>query len=283
LGRRSVEFASPDGFRALKETLLLLAIVYLAIAAAAYFLADRMIFLPPPPSYAEGELPVVLVPTEDGARIATLHLPDPRAVHTILYSHGNAEDLGHLVPLLEQLRRTGFSVLAYDYRGYGLSTGGRATTSGASEDLRAVYRHAIDDLGIQPERLILLGRSVGSGPAAELAAHERIGGLVLESAFVSAYRVLTRIPILPFDRYPNLRNVREVEAPVLVIHGVNDEVIAYWHGRRLFDAAPEPKQLLRVEAAGHNDLVYVAGDRYWHALRSFSFLVEHGAAGHDRR
>lgn len=261
----------------LKAFLVLVLALYLACAVAVYFVADRMIFLPPASSYAEGQLPVVVVPAGDGVEIATLHLRNPGAAFTILYSHGNAEDLGHLEPLLRQLQRSGFSVLAYDYRGYGLSTGGPPTARGAYRDLHVVYRHAVEELGIDPDRLLLLGRSVGSGPATELAAREPVGGLILESGFVSAFRVVTSIPILPFDRFPNLRHLREVNCPVLVIHGAEDDVIPPSHGRRLFDAAREPKQLLWVDGAGHNDLVIVAGARYWQALQSFASLVQRHA------
>jgi abhydrolase domain-containing protein 17 len=261
----------------LKELLVLVAAVYVVAVAMAYLVADRMIFLPPASSYREGQLPVVMVPAEDGVRIATLHLHDPAADFTILYSHGNAEDLGHLAPLLQWLHEGGFSVLAYDYRGYGLSSGGPPGARAAFRDLEAVYRHAVDDLGIPPHRLILLGRSVGSGPATELAAREPVGGLVLESAFTSAFRVVTRARLLPFDRFPNLRHIRNVSCPVLVIHGTEDEVIAPWHAQRLFDAAPEPKRLHWVEGAGHNDLVAVAGATYLPTLRSFGREVERRA------
>ena len=258
----------------MREILVLFAVLYVGFAATAYFLADRMIFLPPPSSYAAEDLPIEMVPGENGASIATLHLPNPEAAFTILYSHGNAEDLGHLAPLLQELQRAGFAVLAYDYRGYGLSSGGPATAGGAYRDLRAVYRHAVEDLRIPPRRLILLGRSVGSGPATELAAREPVAGLILESAFTSAFRVMTRVQLLPFDRFPNLRHIRKVTSPVLVIHGRRDEVIGAWHGQRLFDAARDPKRLVWVERAGHNDLIAVAGASYWGALRSFAEMVQ---------
>jgi abhydrolase domain-containing protein 17 len=247
--------------------------LYLGFAAFAYVLADRLIFLPPRSSYSAADLPLVYVAADGGARIATLHLPNPAAPLTLLYSHGNAEDLGHLVPYLEAYRRGGFAVLAYDYRGYGLSTGGPPSAARAYRDLRGVYRYAVEEMRIPPSRLILLGRSVGSGPATELAAREPVGGLVVESGFVSAFRVVTRAQLLPFDRFPNLRHIRRVRAPVLVIHGTEDEVIPLSHGRRLFREAPEPKRSLWVEGAGHNDLMEVAGASYWEALRSFAQLV----------
>ena len=257
----------------LKAVLILGLALYLAFAAVAYFLADRMIFLPPASSYTASRLPVVQVPAEGGARIAVLHLAHPRASHTILYSHGNAEDLGHLSGVLERIRRAGFSVLAYDYRGYGASTGGPPTARDSYRDVAAVYRYAVHELGIPPSRLILLGRSVGSGPAVHLAAREPVGGLVIESGFASAFRVLTRVSLLPFDRFPNERQLRRVSCPVLVIHGARDEVIHPRHARALYAAAREPRRMVWVERAGHNDLVDVAGEEYGRALRDFAEVV----------
>ncbi|MBA2671597.1 MAG: alpha/beta hydrolase [Gemmatimonadetes bacterium] len=259
----------------LKSLLIILLLTYAGLALIALLLADRLIFLPPASSYAPGELPIVQVPGEGDERIAALYLPLEGAELTLIYSHGNAEDVGHLAGLMERIRdEAGVSVLAYDYRGYGLSTGGPPTAAGATRDLEDVYRYAVEELGIAADRLIVHGRSVGAGPALELAARHPVGGVIVESSFVSAFRVMTRIPLLPFDRFPNLRNMREVSAPVLVIHGLRDEVIPASHGRRLFAAAPEPKRQLWVEAAGHNDLVHTAGAAYWQALREMARLVE---------
>jgi fermentation-respiration switch protein FrsA (DUF1100 family) len=256
----------------MKSLLVTAVLVYAAFAAFAWFMSDRMMFLPPSPSYRAGQLPIVMVPT-DGGSIATLYLPNPRATITVLFAHGNAEDLGHAEPWLEELRRAGFSVLAFDYRGYGMSTGGPPSAPGATNDMEAVYHHAVNTLKIPPSRLVLYGRSVGSGPATDLAARVPVGGLVLESAFVSAFRVLTRVSLLPFDRFHNLRHIRRVRAPVLVIHGTDDEVIPFSHGRRLYEAAGEPKQSLWVDGAHHNDVPIIGGARYWLALAAFGGQV----------
>jgi abhydrolase domain-containing protein 17 len=250
------------------KMLVTVLIVYVAFAAFAWLASDRMIFQPPPSSYRAGQLPIVMVPA-DGGSVATLYLPNPLAAVTVLCAHGNAEDLGQLVPHLEELRRAGFAVIAFDYRGYGMSTGGPPSAAGATSDMDAVYRHAVETLRIPPSRIVLYGRSVGSGPATELAARVPSGGLVLESAFVSAFRVLTRVTLLPFDRFDNLRHIRRVRAPILVIHGTADEVIPVSHGRRLYDAAGQPKQALWVEGAHHNDVPFVAGAQYWSALAAF--------------
>lgn len=260
----------------MKSLLLTALIFYAALAVFAYLTADRQIFFPPASSYTRSELPVTLVPTEDGAEVAVLHLPNPEADLTVIHGHGNAEDLGHVAPLLREIHSAGFSVLGYDYRGYGASSGAPPTAEGAYRDIAAVYRYATEDLKIPPSNVVLYGRSVGSGPATDLAARKPVGGLIVESGFISAFRVVTRLPILPFDRFPNLRNIRKVNCPVLIIHGTDDEIIPLRHGRALFAAAPDPKMNFWAEGAHHNDLPWVAGDEYWKALREFRALLEAG-------
>lgn len=257
------------------KTLLIVAVfAYAALAAFAWFTADRQIFFPPPPSYTLSSIGATRVGTADGAEIAVVHLPHRDAQITILYSHGNAEDLGHALPFLEELRRRGFAVIGYDYRGYGMSSGGPPTAAGSYHDIEAVYEYATGALGIAPDRLVLFGRSVGSGPATWLASKRPVGGLILENAFTSAFVVVTRVTLLPFDRYPNLTLIPKVEAPVLVIHAVEDEVIPLHHGRSLYEAAQEPKRHLWVERARHNDTPHVGGEVYWRALHDFVQLVQ---------
>ena len=247
---------------------------YVAIVLLAYVSADRLLFQPPPASYGRDEVPFQRIPVGRGDSIAVVYLPSDHPALTILFSHGNAEDLGQVYPFLEQLHGWGFSVIAYDYRGYGQSTGGPAGTRKAGEDAEAVYRWALDSLRIPPERLVLHGRSLGSGPSLALAVHHGAAGLVLESAFTSAYRVLTRVDLLPFDRFPNLRLIRQVRCPILVIHGTADGVVPFAHGQALFAAAPGPKQSLWVQGADHNDVQQVAGDAYLKALTRLATLVE---------
>ena len=257
----------------IKSVLILALVSYAVLAVYAWVTADRQIFFPPPPSYTLSSIDATLVPTRDGAEIATLHLPNPGADLTIIFSHGNAEDLGHALPFLEALRETGYSVIGYDYRGYGASRGGRPTAAGTYRDIEAVYRYATEELRIPAASIVLFGRSVGSGPTTHLAARHEVGGMIVENAFTSAFVVVTRVPLLPFDRYPNLENIRRATCPVLIIHAMNDEIIPLAHGRRLYDAAPEPKRHLWVEGAHHNDVVLAGGETYWRAIREFGSLV----------
>ena len=259
------------------RVLLSVALLYAGVCLLVHLVSDRMIFLPPPTTYDDtGQ--ILKLDSAGAGQISAIHLPNPSAEYTILYSHGNAEDLGLVAPLLARLHDWGFAVLAYDYRGYG-SSRGRPTERGVYQDVEAAYVYLTATLGVPPRRIIAYGRSVGSGPAVDLAAREPLAGLVVESGFVTAFRVLTRIPLLPFDKFRNVDKIARVSCPVLVMHGMADEVVPFSHGRTLFGAAPEPKRFLWVEGAGHNDFMLVAGERQAQALREFAALIRHSQAG----
>ncbi|HYH82264.1 MAG TPA: alpha/beta hydrolase [Longimicrobium sp.] len=255
----------------LLKTLRIVLIVYGVALVGAWLVVPRLLFQPQPASYTS--LPGLLRIPVGGDTIAAVWLPNPAARWTILYSHGNAEDLGDDLPLLRELQAAGFAVFAYDYRGYGASTG-RPSVRGTGEEIAAAYAHLTRTLGVAPGRVIVHGRSLGGGPAAELASREPVGGLVLESTFTSVLGTSAWGRAFPFDWMRIRRRLQHVRAPVLVIHGTADEVVPFANGRALFAAARPPKQSLWVEGAGHNDLVDVAGARYWTALRHFADSLE---------
>ncbi len=251
--------------------LLTVVILYGMIAAFTWLFAERMIFQPPPASYQNSEK-IISIPSGD-TEIAAIYLPNKSARYTILYSHGNAVDLGGVYPMLEQLKNMGFSVFAYDYRGYGTS-GGTPSEQHVYQDIDAAYIHLTQKIDIPPDRIIALGQSLGGGVATDLASRKPLGGLILESAFTTAYRVMTRIPLLPFDQFDTLSKLEKIDCPVLVIHGRNDSVISFSHGKELFSKANEPKQKLWVDGAGHNNLLSVAGKKYGQALGDFLRLIK---------
>lgn len=247
---------------------LVLALLYIGLAVIVRLSSESLMFMPHRSSYKDSA-DIVKIPSANGNRISAVYLFSPAARFTLLVSHGNAEDLGDDRFWLEDLRQAGFSVLAYDYQGYGTSQG-RPGEKVLYEDEAAAYDFLTANLKIPAERIIILGRSVGSGPAVHLAARKPAAGLILQSPFLSAYRVLTRIPLLPFDRFPNYKDIRRVHCPVLIIHGTSDTVISPRHGRKLYELANAPKRFLWVEGAGHNDLEMVAGKAYFDALQNFA-------------
>lgn len=255
----------------------IIVLVYLGMFLLAHFFADTMIFQPRPSSY-QNTKQIISVEYGNDTKISAVYLPNPDARYTILYSHGNAEDIGHLLPMLEDIKGMGFSVFAYDYQGYGTSPGTSSEES-AYEDGFAAYEYLARNLCIPAKRIIALGRSLGGAVATDLAHKRQLGGLIIESSFVTAYRVLTRVPLLPFDKFKNISKIKNVRCPVLVIHGNQDEVIPLWHGKRLFQEAYEPKLSFWVEGAGHNNLFDVAGSHYGQALKEFEAMIENNEAG----
>lgn len=250
---------------------ILLFVVPLLLVASHWF-ADMLIFQPPPPSYT-ADYRYFQVETENGERIACRFLSHPTSRYLIIYSHGNAEDLGFVENLLKGYRQAGFSILAYDYPGYGLSSG-KPSEASVYRAIEAATGFAVSQLGYPPESILFHGRSVGSGPAVEMCRRGEFAGLILECAFTSTFKVGMEIAWLPWDRFQNLRKIPEVSEPTFVIHGTEDGVVPFEHGKALFDHSRAPKFFYWVDGAGHNDILPYMGEEYWQILRDFVRYLE---------
>jgi abhydrolase domain-containing protein 17 len=245
----------------------LLLMLYAALLLYAWLGSNYAIFVPPAATYIEDGR-IIKLTAGDGAKISAIHFPNASARFTILFSHGNAEDLGTVRYDLEDLCKAGFNTFGYDYHGYGTSEG-RPTERNAYRDIDAAYLYLTGTLKIAPSNIIVFGRSVGSGPAVDLVSRKPVGGLIIQSGFVSAFRVMTHWKIVPFDRFDNLEKIPKVKCPVLIMHGTADTIISPWHGEALFEAAKERKSLVLVTGANHNDFTEVAGRKYFEAIREF--------------
>ncbi|MEI6891952.1 MAG: alpha/beta hydrolase [Pontiella sp.] len=242
--------------------------IYLLLNLYALLISDRLLFQPQPPGYLH--LPhEVRIPTTDGETLNAVYLQNPEAEFTLLFSHGNGEDLSGVLPFFQQFHARGFSVLMYDYRGYGTSEGSPSYRK-IKDDASAVYRWLTNDQQVPPEKIIAQGRSLGGAVATWLAAHHTVGGLILECSFLSAFRVKTQIPLLPWDKFNNEKFIQQVDCPVLVIHGKDDPVIPFWHGQKLYEVASEPKEYLWIDGARHMDYAYVAEERYFDKIAEFT-------------
>jgi hypothetical protein len=216
----------------------------------------------------------VALVTEDGVRLHGWFLPVKGSRRSVLVCHGNAGNVSHRLDraLLIQSRLK-LDVFLFDYRGYGASEGS-PDEEGTYRDARAAYRWLVAH-GIGPARVVLFGESLGSAVALQLALEVEARALVLESPFASipemARAVYPFLPLWPFvrTRYDNVAKVGRLRMPLLVLHGDRDEVVPFAQGRRVFDAAPEPKKFLAIPGASHNDTYVVGGQAYWQALRAF--------------
>lgn len=255
----------------LKRLLFWLVIAPAIIIVFVCSCADRLIFHPPFPGYTKQDN-ILIIPVTSKETIAAMYRPAEPDSFVLLFSHGNAEDIGQNTDFFELANQHGFGIFAYDYRGYGQSDG-KAGEKNTYEDITAAYQYLTETLKIPPRNILILGRSVGSGPSTWLATQKPAAGLILESPFVSAFRVVTKYKILPFDRFDNLSRIKNVKCPVLIIQGKVDEVVGFWHGPALYEAANEPKMNYWVDDAGHNDLLWVAGEIYWKTLKEFTAMI----------
>jgi hypothetical protein len=247
----------------------------------AWLLANenKLIFFPDPgPVPLPAGLPVepVHLTAPDGVRLAAwLIVPQADTARWILVLHGNAGNVG--TPGRpehdRQLRELGFGVLALDYRGYGDSDG-TPSEAGLYTDARTAYDYLTSVRGIPAERIVIYGHSLGSAVAIQLATEVAAGGLIVEGAFTSVpdrgAEVYPYVPVrlIARNRFASLERVGLIRMPLLVVHGRDDVTIPLAHGRRLFDAAPEPKSFLEV-AGGHDDAYSIGAREYEEGIRRF--------------
>ncbi|KAF2313807.1 hypothetical protein GH714_013550 [Hevea brasiliensis] len=238
-------------------------------------IAAKFAFFPPnPPSYtvvadesSPGKLVIPEVPRSDevdvlklrtrrGNEIVAIHIKHPRASLTLLYSHGNAADLGQMFELFVELsKRLRINLMGYDYSGYGQSSG-KPTECNTYADIDAAYNCLREQYGVKDEQLILYGQSVGSGPTVDLASRlPNLRSVVLHSPILSGMRVLYPVKrTYWFDIYKNIEKIGMVNCPVLVIHGTADEVVDCYHGKQLWELCKEKYEPLWISGGGHCNL-----------------------------
>lgn len=211
---------------------------YLGLALLAQLVAGSLLYHPQRGSQ-RAPFSLRKISAGTGGELAVLYLPNAGARFTLWYLHGNAENFGDLEPQLRAFRRAGYAVFAFDYPGYGHSSG-RPSEAAIFAAAQRAGNYLRTELKVPAAQTLLYGFSLGGGPAVQLATEEKFGGLVLQSTFLSAYRVMTRWHLLPFDQFENLRKLPGVSCPVLVLHGDADPVVSFPPGLALLAAAPEP-------------------------------------------
>nr|GEV87135.1 protein ABHD17C-like [Tanacetum cinerariifolium] len=223
---------------------------------------------------ADKNVDVHLVDTKGGNKVVATFWKHPFGKLTVLYSHGNAADLGQMKELFIELRaHLRVNIMSYDYSGYGASTG-KPSEFNTYYDIEAVYNCLKNNYGIKQEDLILYGQSVGSGPTLHLASRlQRLRGVVLHSGILSGIRVLYPVKLtFWFDIFKNIDKVQKVSCPVLVIHGTNDDIVDFSHGKRLWELAKDKYDPLWVQGGGHSNLE--SFPEYIRHLRKFIKAME---------
>ncbi|CAM8878364.1 unnamed protein product [Rhodiola kirilowii] len=255
-------------------------------------MAAKLAFFPPnPPNYkmvkddATGLLlldpfphrenvDVLKLRNRRGNEIVAVYVRYPMATTTLLYSHGNAADIGQMYELFVELSiHLKVNIFGYDYSGYGQSTG-KPSENSTYADIEAAYRCLEETYGAKQEDVILYGQSVGSGPSVDLAARlPRLKAIVLHSPILSGLRVMYPIKrTYWFDIYKNIDKIPHVKCPVLVIHGTADEVVDWSHGKKLWELCQVRYEPLWIKGGNHCDLEVFP--EYLKHLKKFVSTVE---------
>lgn len=226
--------------------------------------------------------------TSGGRQLHGWYVPGPVEAGntTWIWFHGNGGNIGHRVDELAMFHhRLGVNLFIFDYQGYGQSQG-EPTEQGTYRDARAALEYVSNRPGIDAQKIVYIGRSLGAAVAVELATEKPPSGLILVSPF-SSVSDMARLafPYLPVgrllkDRYDSVSRIRQIHTPLLIIHGAQDEMVPMAQGRALFEAANQPKTFRLLPGAGHND-TYVdggsgGGPGYWDALEEFSASLKAG-------
>ncbi len=213
--------------------------------------------------------------TSDGVRINGWFVPHPKGDTTLLWFHGNSGNLGgRIIPIEKFHRHLKVNILAIDYRGYGRSEG-TLSEEGTYLDAVGAYDYLTTRPDIDAGRIIVFGRSLGTAVAVELATRRNPYGLILEAPFSSvrdmARKTFPWLPIGSFLKihYDSLSKMPQLKVPLLVLHGDQDNIVPYTQGRRVFEAAPEPKTFYTIQGAGHNNTHRKGGGEYFRTISGF--------------
>ncbi|GBE59912.1 Abhydrolase domain-containing protein [Babesia ovata] len=216
---------------------------------------NSMVFHPPKPTYSREDPHLHMLPTKCGHSIAAFYVRHRRSRFTILYSHGNAEDIGNVFhALMDRVANWDADLFIYDYSGYGVSEG-KPSERNLYMDVEAAYDYLTQVLGVNPHSIVAYGRSIGSGPAVHIALHRPVLALILQSPVASVYRVrFHRLPFsIPGDIFRNIDKVQNLKVPTLILHGTEDETVPLAASQQM--ALKISEVYCRwIKGASHNDM-----------------------------
>jgi fermentation-respiration switch protein FrsA (DUF1100 family) len=263
---------------ALTNLVILIAISLLLLNVWMHFRQPQMIFHPVNELYQTPadwglDYEEVTFSTADGVQLHGWYIPQQQSQQVLLFFHGNAGNISHRRDSIELFHRMGLSVFIFDYRGYGKSRG-TPDEPGLYQDAAAAWRYLTEERGIAGEQILIFGRSLGGAVAARLASEVQARGLILESTLSSArefatatFPILSRLVTTRYD-FNTAQNLSEVNYPVLVLHSPDDEIMPFHLGEKVYMAAQQPKQFVRMQG-DHNNGFLQSQPEYAQAFESW--------------
>jgi len=265
------------------KILISLATIYVAFAAIMFVLQRQLQYVPDtrradPALVGLADFDRIEIETADRERLVSWFAPPRGDMPVIVYFQGNAGSIADRADRFRRFHDSGYGVLAVGYRGYGGSSG-RPSEDGLIADGEAALAY-LAQKQVPLSRTVLFGESLGSGVAVALAAQHASMAVVLDSPFTSAVDVARRrywflpVDLLMRDQFRSLDRVAAIGAPLFIVHGDDDSIIPVEQGRRLFAAAPDPKEMVELPGVGH---VTPITDELW--ARMDAFLRRAGQSG----
>ncbi len=210
--------------------------------------------------------------TSDNKRLNGWFIPRDNAKFIVLFCHGNAGNISHRIEKISILHDLGVSTFIFDYRGYGKSQG-RPSERGLYKDAEAAYRYLVEERKISKDDIILYGESIGSAVIIDLAKKVDVKALITEEAFTSI-KDMARMayPFLPHfifsSRFDCVSKIKDITCQKLIIHSIDDEIVPFYLGEKLFKTARPPKKFLRIRGS-HNTAFLDSGEQFKEGIKNF--------------
>lgn len=243
-------------------------------------LISRIVFMPPNRQHEIDLEKDILLTTSHGSKIEVKTIIKNKDFLYLIISHGNAEDVHGVYQWAEDYLSNyiNVNIIMYEYTGYSQNQDNSekfiSSEQYAYNDIDTVYNYLIEQHQVQPNRIVVYGRSVGSGPSCYLAEKQKdIGGLILNCGFMSVYRVLFKFRFtLPGDMFPNIDRMKRIQCPVCVFHSIKDEIVPFYHGKELYKAAPNKFDPLFIDGTSHNNIDKLSDDVFKHMVKFFKHI-----------
>lgn len=251
--------------RELKRAFILLLVVYICVLALMFTFQRALLYgpstkTPDPLAYNLPQDVTITVETSDGLRLRGWYIsPHDAEKPIILYAHGNVGHVGDRMHKVLHYTSKGYGALMMGYRGYG-GNPGAPTEEGLYHDARAYIEWLGVERAIKPQDIVFYGESLGSGVAVQMATEYNFAAVILEAPYSSTAHVAQgRYPFIPVhllmhDQFRSIDKIKDLNEPLLIVHGLRDAVVPYALGLDLFEQANDPKEIVTLENAAHNDL-----------------------------